>query len=374
MGRTRYLTTGMAMVLCALFLLPVGAEAHTGGPRVQMAILLDTSNSMDGLIDQARNQIWSIVNEMARSSLDGREITLEVALYEYGNSRLSSREGFIRLISPLTTDLDRISEELFRLSTSGGDEYCGRVIDEAVDGLEWSRGGEDLKLIFIAGNEPFTQGGVDHREACRSAIARGIIVNTIFCGDHQQGINGRWKEGADLADGRYMTIDQNRKIVHYAAPQDDELVRLGEELNHTYMAYGREGFKGKARQKKQDSLAGAMSPEVKTERIVAKASSQYRNSSWDLVDADREGSVRVEELGEEELPEEMKDMDAGERRKYVEKMKAERKRIQEKIARLNEDRRRYIAEQKKKSGDKTLDEAVTLAVREQARAKGFDFE
>lgn len=32
---------------------------------MQMAILLDTSNSMDGLIEQAKSQLWKIVNELA---------------------------------------------------------------------------------------------------------------------------------------------------------------------------------------------------------------------------------------------------------------------------------------------------------------------
>ena len=31
-------------------------------PKIQAAILLDVSNSMDGLIDQAKNQLWNMVN------------------------------------------------------------------------------------------------------------------------------------------------------------------------------------------------------------------------------------------------------------------------------------------------------------------------
>ncbi|MEK7483916.1 MAG: hypothetical protein AABZ60_06265, partial [Planctomycetota bacterium] len=32
-------------------------------PLIQMVILLDTSGSMDGLIEQAKTQLWKIVNE-----------------------------------------------------------------------------------------------------------------------------------------------------------------------------------------------------------------------------------------------------------------------------------------------------------------------
>src|SRR5262245_61574481 len=75
-------------------------------PTIQVAILLDTSSSMDGLIDQARKQLWRVVNELAIAKKDGRSPDLQVALYEYGNDGLSAEKGFIRRILPLTTDLD----------------------------------------------------------------------------------------------------------------------------------------------------------------------------------------------------------------------------------------------------------------------------
>jgi len=78
---------------------------------------------------------------------------------------------------PLTDDLDRISEALFALSTSGGDEYCGQVINEAITRLDWSKESNGYKAIFIAGNEPFTQGSVKYQESCKAAIERGIVVN-----------------------------------------------------------------------------------------------------------------------------------------------------------------------------------------------------
>ena len=92
-------------------------------PLVQMAILLDTSGSMSGLIDQARTELWSIVNEFVFAEQNGRKPQVQVALYEYGNNGLSVETGWIRQIVPLTTDLDKVSQELFALKTNGGDEY-----------------------------------------------------------------------------------------------------------------------------------------------------------------------------------------------------------------------------------------------------------
>src|SRR4051794_39426398 len=138
-------------------------------PAVQLAILLDTSNSMDGLIDQAKTQLWSVVNEFVRARKDGRPPAIQVALFEYGKTTLPPGEGHVRLILPLTDDLDRVSEELFALKTNGGDEYCGWVIREAVNRLDWSRSSDVYKAIFIAGNEAFTQGPVNFHASCRAA-------------------------------------------------------------------------------------------------------------------------------------------------------------------------------------------------------------
>ena len=89
-------------------------------PVIQMAILLDTSGSMSGLIQQAKIALWKIVNEFITARQDGQRPMLSVALYEYGNSRLEAEGGWIRQILPLTDDLDRVSQELFALTTNGG--------------------------------------------------------------------------------------------------------------------------------------------------------------------------------------------------------------------------------------------------------------
>jgi hypothetical protein len=130
-------------------------------PTVQLAILLDTSNSMDGLIAQAKTQLWTVVNEFVRAKKGGLAPAIQVALFEYGKQSLPANEGYVRLILPLTDDLDRISEELFALGTNGGDEFCGWVIRDAVNRLRWNPSRDVYKAIFIAGNEPFSQGPVE---------------------------------------------------------------------------------------------------------------------------------------------------------------------------------------------------------------------
>ena len=374
----RHLKTLAVLVIVMGLLVPLAVNAEKkdkAEPLIQMAILLDTSGSMEGLIEQAKTQLWKIVNEMALAKQDGISPRLEVALYEYGKSSIPMSEGYLRMIVPLSVDLDRISEELFKLTTNGGSEYCGQVIQSAVNELKWVKDNNHLKVIFIAGNEPFTQGSVDYRKSCKASITKGIVVNTIFCGNYQEGINTQWKDGADLADGKYINIDQDKKIVHIDAPQDKEIVELGKQLNATYVAYGRAGSAKKERQKAQDMNAASVNPSVMVQRSVTKASKQYSNVDWDLVDAEKEGAVKVEEMDEELLPAEMKDMSKEERKAYIEKKQKERQVLQEKINKLKQDRDQYVAEKRKASAvEDTLDEAIIKAVRDQAKKKNYKFD
>ncbi len=344
-------------------------------PLVQMAILLDTSGSMSGLIDQARTELWSVVNEFLSARRNGRSPEVYVALYEYGKSSLPSERGYLRRIAPLTRDLDTISEELFALTTNGGDEYCGWVIRQAVEDLAWSNSPDDLKVIFIAGNEPFTQGPVDYKEACRKAIARGIVINTIHCGAEREGIDGRWKDGAVLADGQYLAIDQNRQIRHIAAPQDGEIAALSGRLNQTYLPYGRQGALAQQRQMAQDLNASRANAEAAVQRAIAKSSSNYSNVAWDLVDAANVKQVDLKTVRPEDLPENMRAMNAQERKTYVDTQARQRKELQDRIQKLDEQRKQYVAEEMKKQPQvQTLGSAIQGTIREQARQKKYTFQ
>jgi len=349
--------------------------ADDGRPRIRMAILLDTSNSMDGLIDQARSQLWKIVNEFLYARKGERVPKLEVALYEYGNSRLPQPDGFLRAVTPFTDDLDLVSAELFALTTQGGKEYCGQAIDAAVRELEWGGAPDDLRVIFIAGNESFAQGPLPFRDACRAAIERGIVVNTIFCGPETTGINTHWKEGALLADGSFASIDGNARVAHVPAPQDAEITRLGTDLNDTYLPYGAEGRAQWVRQCEQDRNSAESGAPAAVQRMVCKSSANYVNHRWDLVDAVEQGHVDLAKIEADELPESMREMTAEQRASHVQSMAAERAGIRKRIQELAQARREFVEAEREKLADDatgTLDRAMSRCLREQARRCGIE--
>jgi von Willebrand factor type A domain len=355
---------------------PAAVDAAHSAPRVQIALLLDTSSSMDGLIDQARRQLWTVVNTFAKARRGTQLAQLEIALYEYGKSSLAAEGGYIRQIVPFTTDLDKVSEELFALKTNGGEEYCGKVIQQATRNLAWSKSKGDLKLIYIAGNEPFTQGPVSYQTAIADAKERGITVNTIHCGSAQEGASTGWAAAAKFAQGQSLNIDQNRAIAYIAAPQDDELARLGTELNKTYLGYGTKGKEAKMRQEVQDKNASAFAGSAAT-RAVSKASRAYDNSGWDLVDGTKKGSVKLDQMKEEELPAELQGKSAAERQAIVEAKAKERAEIQGRIQKLQAEREKFLAEKQKAAaaeGGDTLDKAIIESATQAAKAQGMSLE
>lgn len=342
--------------------------------KIKVALLLDTSNSMDGLINQAKTQLWEIVNELSYSRCGTESPDLFIALYEYGNDGLEASDGYIRQVLNFSEDLDEISEKLFALKTNGGSEYCGQVIQTSLNNLEWGTNKNDLKLIFIAGNEPFTQGKVNYKNAAINANEKGITVNTIFCGNHENGISGKWQDGAKLTNGDYITINHNREVVHIATPHDKIIIKLNTRLNGTYINYGTQGYQKLKLQTDQDLKAESLDEVVIVKRAVSKSSRMYKNSSWDLVDAEKGKNFNYNKLNKKSLPKHLQNKTIEELKKYVGIKKNERAKIKKQIQELNKLRNVYILKKKlenKNSND--LESALITAIKKQAMKKNFNW-
>ena len=349
---------------------------------VKIALLLDTSNSMDGLIDQAKSQLWDIVNKFAYVKArcgndpnpDYIRPNLEIALYQYGNDNLSSSEGYIQQVLGFSGDLDEISEKLFSLKTNGGEEYCGTVIQTSLNQLEWGKNPDNLKMIFIAGNEPFTQGKINYKDAVTNAKEKNIVINTIFCGNYEQGVSTEWKNGALLTGGDYIAIDHNKHIVHIDTPYDTKIVQLNSKLNTTYVSYGSLGKAKLEKQHLQDSNAMEVEEAVAVKRAVSKSSRLYNNSTWDLVDASDDKDFDVKKIEKDQLPNVLKNKTDKEIEVYIATKKEERKKIQAEIIELNKQRDSFIAKNQKENSTGELENAMLHAIKKQAEKKNYKWD
>ena len=347
---------------------------HRKGPTIQIGLLIDTSNSMDGLINQAKEQLWKIVNEVAKANKRKRGVTIEVGLFEYGKSSIPYYEGYLQMLVPFTRDLDTVSDELFRLRTNGGEEYAGRVILSAVNQFRWSNHKNDLKLLIIAGNEAFTQGDVPYRRAIEKANDYGIVVNTIFCGNINEGRRTGWSHAARIGGGKYFNINHNDRRVYVPSPYDDDIIALGNSLNETYVNYGARSYRKAKKENiyKQDKNSRSMSKASYVERNLVKSKKQYSQASSDMVSAYMEKKSSLSSIKKSELPDELKGKSKKEIRKIIEKKKIKRLKLQKKIKNLERKRDKYLAKKSTTKG-KDLGSAIIKSVRKQAKEKGFNF-
>ena len=377
--RNTLLTLTASALVAGLAATPAMAERQAYTPPepqdVDLVIALDVSGSMSGLIDSAKQRLWDIVNELGRAQPQPQ---LRVAILSYGDPGYGADSGYVRIDQPFTSDLDAVNATLFGFGTNGGDEYVARVVDSSINQLDWTSKPGALKMLFVAGNEAVDQDPqIAVADATRMAASHGIAVNTIYCGTEGDGLSAGWRSAALATNGLFASIDQNAgAVANVATPMDDELVELNEQLNDTYIAFGKDGKRYRDNQRAQDANATTMSKPAAASRTVAKASALYKATQWDLVDAVKSGQS-LDDLDESDLPEPMQEMTVDEREVFVEEKAKKREALKAQIGKLDAERRDFIKNERaetQKSDEESLDAVMQRGLRTLAEKKGFHFE
>lgn len=350
---------------------PLSPAASAAGRPIDLAICLDISGSMEGLLNTTRQNLWAVVNQLATLQ---PAPTLRVALLTFGCLAHDAERGWVKVEIGFTSDLDAISQRLFALTTNGGDEYVARVMQAALEELPWSPDPQALKVLFVAGNEAATQDPkVEAAAMSRTAIARGIVVNAIYCGSPTDDLAPAWRELAQLADGQFAAIEKDSGIV-ITTPFDEELARLSAALNDTYVPYGPERAQWAANQTAQDCNAAGLNPAAAALRCVTKGSALYQNAHWDLVDACADAKFDLGKLKKEDLPEALQALTVDELRAHIAGKRQQRDQIRARIETLGRQRESFVAAELRRlgeRGDRLFDKVVLEAVLQQAEAKGF---
>ena len=371
------------VILCALLGLTLasstfakpGPEHTDAAPKIDVVIALDVSGSMSGLIASAKQRLWDIVNQLGRAQ---PQPDLRISIVSYGDPSYGQKTGFVKIDLPFTSDLDAVNETLFRFGTNGGDEYVARVVSTAVNDLNWSTDQDALRILFVAGNEAANQDPqISVRQATTAANAKGIVVNTIYCGGDNDNLAAGWREVASMTNGLYASIDQDSAAgANIATPVDSKISELNQALNETYIAYGDSGERYRDNQLEQDKNAGAMSSTAAASRAVTKAGGLYDSAQWDLVDAVKSGKD-LDEFELEDLPEPMQAMDGKEREEFVKQQAEKRDALKAEIRLLDKERQEFIVEERKKrpaGAAVGLDEVIQEGLITLAEEKGFTFE
>ena len=340
---------------------PVERIEKAERPVLDVVFVLDTTSSMGGLIEGAKQKIWSIASRMAAGKPTPK---VRVGLVAYRDQG----DAYVTQVHPLSEDLDSVYKTLMSFQAQGGGDGPEAVQDglsDAVNKMQWSDAKKVAKMIFVVGDAPaHEQDRVKLNAAAKQAINKGIVVNTIRCGmDNTAG--QQFTEVAKLADGTFDSINQTGGVVAVATPFDADLAKLNAELMDTTIYAGRREAMaaGEARKVEAKAMAPAAAADRASYGSKAGGGASTRGDSFGAVDL-AAAPEKARDMKDDELPAEMQKMNKEERVQFAQKQKAKRQEIEGRIAELAKKRDAFVAKEtagKKDSFDARVFESVKRA-------------
>ena len=350
------------------------APARQTKPRIEVCFVLDTTGSMGGLIEGAKQKIWSIANEMI-SAQPTPELKLGLIGY-----RDRGDEYVVKSFS-LTDDIDAIYGHLREFQAGGGGdtpESVNEALAEAIHKMPWSSDKKVLKIIFLVGDAPphmDYSNGPKYPDLCREAAKKDLIINTIQCGEMAE-TKPIWQEIAKLSEGSYVGISQSGNVAVISTPMDKELSGLNERIGATLIPYGDSTLQAEVHAKYAAAKSAPVS--AMADRLTYNSKTgRAMQGRGELVDALNESKLKVEEIDQKQLPAELQKLDRDELQKRVAKAREQRADLQKQIVELSKKREAYIQSKNKRlaaegKGD-SFDQKVTETLHAQAAKKGISY-
>ncbi len=363
------------------------AEKKPERPRIEVCFVLDTTGSMGGLIEGAKQKIWGIANDIIAAKPTPEVRFSLVAYRDRGDEYVTKRVE-------LTDDLDAVYAKLRQFQAAGGGdepESVSEALDEAVQKIEWSQDRSVLKIIYLVGDAPPQQypDGKDWKKVCEAAVKRDLIVNTIQCGANQR-TTPVWRDIAGHGEGAYVAIAQDGAVAVIETPQDKELAELSVKIGSTFIACGTADQRrfALAKQEAADFSVGGATGVATAPKAALNATADRAAYNWntgrvvqggnELLDALKEGRMKLAEVKAESLPEEYQKLSPEELKDVVAKKQAERETIQKRIGELSKEREAFLTAERarliKEHKADGFDAQVAATLREQAKKKGIKYE
>lgn len=347
-------------------------------PRVDVVFVLDTTGSMGGLIQTAKDKIWSIATTMA-SAQPTPEIRIGLVAYrDRGDQYVTRRVD-------LSSDLDSVYAALMDFQAGGGGdtpESVNEALSDAVHQMSWSQDDQAYQVIFLVGDAPphMNYNEAQYPAIVKDALDKGIVINTIQCGEMPVTV-APWTQIANLGHGNFFQVEQAGGAVAFTTPFDSKIAELSARLDDTRLYYGtrEEKAKMKAKVAATDKLHASASVESRARRGVFNAAAGGRANRLgdnELVSAVASGALQLDEIEAEALPESLQPMAPAEQKVYLAELAQKRDKIQQQIKDLSTDRDGYLAKKVEEAGglDDSLDRQLFDAVKEQAEIAGLEYE
>ena len=348
-------------------------------PLVEVAFVLDTTGSMGGLIQAAKEKIWSIASNLA-SAQPAPLVRMGLVAYR------DRGDAYVTRVIDLSEDLDSVYARLMDLQAQGGGdepESVNQALHEAVHQLSWSQTPQTYRVIFLVGDAPPHMdypNDVPYPQTLEAAREKGIAVNTIQCGQHA-GTTPTWERIAQLGQGRYFQVEQAGSAVAIVTPYDAQLAELSAKLDETRLYYGSAEAKAKQERKvaATDKLHASASLASRARRAAFNASISGKDNflgKGELVEDLAQGRIALDAIEPAQLPAPLQTLSPKEQQALVEEKAKQRSDLQHQIEGLAKQRSDYLKQKLAEMGgaEDSLDHQLYQAVRKQADTKGLHYE
>lgn len=341
-------------------------------PQVDVVFVLDTTGSMSALIDGAKRKIW----EIARYIAQGRPAPeLRIGLVAYRDVG----DEYVTRFFDLTDDLDGVYQNLSAFHAGGGGdtpEHVSKALHDAVFRTSWSSNRNALKLVYLVGDAPphtDYNDGFNHRTIAEQARSRGIVINTVRCGNDDS-TRVAWLDIANRAGGEFSSVEQSGGMVETSTPYDGDLARLNRALTETAVPYGSAEKRARVLSKAKHSLDAPAAAQAERAGWFGLLGSRGRNaavSEGDLLDDVANKGVDVNRLEGSELPAELQALPPADRQAALDKRSRERSAILGQINDMSAKRDAYLRSKAAAAPAKGFDNSVRATVKKQAESVGL---
>jgi hypothetical protein len=343
-----------------------------------VVFVLDTTGSMSGFIQTAKEKIWSIAATMSSAQ---QTPNIRIGLVAYRDRG----DDYVTRVIDLSDDLDSVYASLMDFQADGGGdgpESVNKALFDAVNSISWSQDPRAYQAVFLVGDAPPHMDypdEVQYPEIIAMAAQKGIVVNTIQCGEMAQ-THRPWEQIASLGNGRFFQVEQAGSAVAYATPFDEEIADLSAKLDDTRLYYGSKEEKAIMQRKVEatEKLNKYASVASRARRGTFNASAAGKKNLLgenELVDAVASGRVDLEDIDRDALPAALKPLEPEEQRVVIAQVAGERNNLKRQIQELAQKRSSYLRDKVEAEGgaDDSLDHKLYDAVREQAAKAGLEY-
>jgi len=373
----RRMTARGGLWAAALLLLGPGAVRATitedaGRPRssVEVVFVLDTTGSMGGLLEGAKQKVWSIANEIAKGK-PAPDIKMGLIAYR------DRGDQYVTKVVNLSRDLDKMYSELLSLKADGGGdgpEHVLQALDDAAAKITWEDDSRTFRVVYLVGDAPPHRDygdTPDLEKLLQRLVRKGVVVNTVQCGS-EGATTAEWRKIARLGEGRFLAIPQDGGVVAVATPFDERLAKLNAELESTMLGYGSRRNEA-AEAKGMMARLSAVAPAAAAADRAAFKSSRGFGSELDLVEAVSGGKMDLAKAREAELPDSFKGLSAADRRAKLEGISRRREGLRKQIGELSQKRSDYIRKQAPAGPKDSFDAKLVDSLKAQAGRKGIAY-